>query len=50
MVFHDFWLVTMVFKGGFMVFGWLIWFFKVVSWLHVVFFMVFRGFSWFSWF
>ena len=31
MVFHGFWLVSMVFQGGFMVFGWFQWFFKVVK-------------------
>ena len=50
MVFHGFWLVSMGFQGGFMVFGWFPWFFKVVSW----FFMVFGWFPWFfkvvSWF
>ena len=40
----DFWLVSMVFQGGFMVFGWFPWFFKVVSW----FFMVLMVFGWFS--
>ena len=30
-------------KGGFMIFGWFPWFFKVVSW----FFMVFGWFPWF---
>ena len=33
MVFHGFWLVSMGFRGGFMVFmvfGWFLWFFKVV--------------------
>ena len=53
MVFHGFWLVSMVFKvvswffrflvgfhgfqGGFMVFGWFPSFFKVVSWFFMVF-------------
>ena len=53
MVFHGFWLVSMVFQGGLwfiMIFGWFPWFFKVVSW----FFMVFAWFTWFfkvvSWF
>ena len=32
-----FWLVSMVFQGGFMVFGWFPWFFKVVSWFLVGF-------------
>ena len=48
MVFHGFWLVSMVFKvvsWFFMVFGWFPWFFKVVSW----FFMVFGWFPWFCW-
>ena len=30
MVFHGFWLVSMVLQGGFMVFAWFIWIFKVV--------------------
>ena len=45
MVFHGFWLVSMVFQGGFMVFHgfWLVsMVFKVVSW----FFMVFGWFTW----
>ena len=50
MVFHGFWLVSMVFQVSFMVFGWFPWFFEVVSW----FFMVFGWFPWFfkvvSWF
>ena len=50
MVFHGFWLVSMFFQVGFMVFGWFPWFFKVVSW----FFTVFGWFPWFfkvvSWF
>ena len=33
----------MVFQGGFMVYGWFPWFFKVVS-------CFFRGFVWFPWF
>ena len=49
-VFHGFWLVSMVFQGGVMVFAWCPWFFKVVSW----FFMVFGWFPWIfkvvSWF
>ena len=53
MVFNGFWLVSMVFQGGFMVFhgfGWFPWFFKVVSWFLLGFhhfkggFMVFHGF------
>ena len=46
MVFHGFWLVSMVFKvvsWFFMVFGWFPWFFKVVSWFFIVF-------GWFPWF
>ena len=35
--FHGFWLVLIVFQGGFMVFGWLPWFFKVVLWFLMVF-------------
>merc|ERR1711978_705759 len=53
MVFHGFWLVSMGFQCGFMVFmvfGWFPWVFRVVSW----FFMVFAWFPWFfkvvSWF
>ena len=57
MVFHGFWLVSMVFQGGFMVFAWFPWFFKVVL-LFFVGFLVFEGrlmvFLWFfkvvSWF
>ena len=45
MVFPGFWLVSMVFRGGFMVLGWFPWFFKVVSW----FFMVFGWYLWFCW-
>jgi len=44
MVFHGFWLVSMVCQGSFMVFmvfGWFPWFFKVVSW----FLVGFHGFS-----
>ena len=40
MVFNGFWLVSMVFQGGFMVyhgFGWCPWFFKVVVWFFMVF-------------
>ena len=36
LVFSWFWLVSMVFQGGFMVFGWFPWFFKVVSWFFMV--------------
>ena len=56
-------LVSMVFQGSFMVFGWFPWFVKVVSWVFMVFgwfpwffkvvswvFMVFGCFPWFSWF
>ena len=49
MVFHGFWLVSMVFKvvsWFFMVFGWFPWFFKVVSCFLVdswLVFMVFHG-------
>ena len=49
MVFNGFWLVSMVFQGGFIVFHvyWLVsMIFKVVSW----FFMVFGWFHGFSWF
>ena len=47
--FSWFWLVSMVFQGGgmvFMVFGWFPWFFKVVSrWFHGFWLvsMVFQG-------
>ena len=40
MVFNGFWLVSMIFQGGFMVFhrfGRFPWFFKVVSWFFMVF-------------
>ena len=68
MVFHGFGLVSIVssrwFQGGFMVFGWFPWFFKVVTWFLMVFgwfpcffkvvswfFMVFGRFHGFSrWF
>ena len=46
MVFHGFWLVSMIFLRkfyGFMVLGWFPCFFKVVSW----FFMVFGWSPWF---
>ena len=59
MVFHGFWLVSMVFQGGFMVlvgfhgfqggfmvFGWFPWFFKVILWVFMDFWlvsMVFQG-------
>ena len=53
MDFHSFWLVSMVFEGGFMIFHgfWLVsMVFKVVSW----FIMFFGWFPWFfkvvSWF
>ena len=59
--FHSFRVVSMVFQGGFMVFGQFPWFFKVVSWFSMVFgwfpwffkvvswfFMVFALFTWFS--
>ena len=39
MVFHGFWLVSMVYQGSFMVFhgfGWFPWFLKVVSWFFMV--------------
>ena len=56
MVFHGFWLVSMVLQGGFMVFHgfcWFPWFFKVVPWFSL-FLVGFHGFfkvvSWFSWF
>ena len=63
MVFNGFWLVSMVFRGGFMVFhgfGWCPWFFKVVVWFSW-FLVGFHGFSrwfqggfmvfgWFPWF
>merc|ERR1711954_601977 len=39
MVFHGFWLLSMVFHG----FGWFPWFFKVVSWSFMVF-------GWCPWF
>ena len=55
MVFHGFWLVSMVFQGGFMVFhgfwlvlGWFSWFFMVPDWFFMVFNgsrLVFHGFS-----
>merc|ERR1711994_1119360 len=32
--FHGFWLVSMVFQGGFMVFGWFPWFSR---WFHCFF-------------
>ena len=35
MVFHGFWLVSMVFHGGFMVFVFF-WFFKVSRWIFIV--------------
>ena len=38
MVSHGFWLVSMVFQGSFMVFGWFPSFFKVVRWLFMVFY------------
>ena len=47
MVFHGFWLVSMVFRvvsWFFMVFGWLPWFFMVPGWFVMVpgwFFIVF---------
>ena len=41
--FHSFWLVSMVFQGGFMVFqgsfmvfGWFPWFLKVSRWIFIV--------------
>ena len=43
MVFHGFWLVSMVFQGSFMDFGWFPWFFKLVSWFIM-------DFGWFPWF
>ena len=42
MVFHGFWLVSMVFQGGFMVF----YGFWLVSMVFQVGFMVFHGFPW----
>ena len=50
MVFHGFWLVSMVFQVSLMVFGWFPWVFEVVSWFLLGFhdfqggFMVFHGF------
>ena len=46
MVFHGFWLVSMVFQGGFMVFHdfWL------VSMVFQGGFMFFMVFGWFQWF
>ena len=47
MIFHGFWLVSMVFQGSFMVFmvfGWFPWFFMVPGWFFMDpgwFFMVF---------
>ena len=50
MVFHGFWLISMVFQGGFMVFHG----FWLVSMVFQGGFMVFHGFwlvlGWFSWF
>merc|ERR1712012_1450162 len=34
--FHGFCLVSMVFQGGFMVFAWFPWFFKVSRWIFIV--------------
>ena len=53
MVFHGFWLVSMGFQGGFMVFmvfGWFPWFLKVVSWFLLGFHGFSRWFYGFSWF
>ena len=63
MVFHGFWLVAMVFQGGFMVFHgfWLVSMvfqggfmvfhgFWLVSMVFQGGFMVFHGFGWFPWF
>ena len=63
MVFRDFWLVSIVFQGGFMVFhgfclvsmvfqgGFMVFHgFWLVSMVFQGVFMVFHGFCWFSWF
>ena len=46
MVVHGFWLVSMVFQGGLMVY----YDFWLVSMVFEVGFMVYHGFSWFPWF
>ena len=50
MVFHGFWLVSMVFQVGFMVFGWFPWVFEVVSWFSVGSHGFSRWFHDISWF
>ena len=45
MVFHGFWLGSMVFQGGFMVFHG----FLLVSVIFQGGFMVFMGYGWFRW-
>merc|ERR550534_3308611 len=44
MVSHGFWLVSIIFQGSFMVFGWFPWFFKVVSWILLVSMVLHGGF------